>query len=90
MDVANRTIKGKVVDENDKPLAGVDISISGIDGRESVKSDKNGRFILTDVPNKAINIQAWNYGNSNPESSGSVTVSKTQKETTIIMVKNRY
>ena len=46
------TVKGKVVKENGKPLAGVKISASEKPVRAT--SDKEGRFLIEDVRENAL------------------------------------
>lgn len=45
-------IKGKITDENGKPVAGANILVKGTD--LAVRSDTNGRFSLNNVPDNAV------------------------------------
>ena len=86
MITANRTITGKVIDENGKAVDGAQISYEGSDGN-SVLSDKNGKFTLTGVPDTEIDIRAYKYEIQGQRSYGSKAISKTQKEVAIILKK---
>jgi len=59
----NRTIKGKVLDENAKPLFQATISVTGT--TKGVLSDENGSFTLENIPNtaKSLTISSVGYIN---------------------------
>gem|GEM_PF-1114381 len=69
--LANLKIEGKVVDENDKPLSGVWINMSGDNQpRANTNTDKDGRFAFNNVCEGQINI----FCNYNDGRSGRVSV----------------
>ena len=55
-------IKGKVVDENNKPVSGVSIIVKG--SKKGVQTDKDGNFSITvkDQVNADINFSSIGYG----------------------------
>lgn len=54
MDTAARVQKGKVVDEDGNPVAGVTIT----SGTSGAISDENGEFVLKDLPDSRISVHA--------------------------------
>jgi TonB-linked SusC/RagA family outer membrane protein len=64
-------IKGKVTDENGKPLPGVTIKVKG--SKQGTVSDANGAFFLKDVPEDAV-LTAFYVGYTNIEVKASSTL----------------
>ncbi len=64
--LANLTVSGTVVDTEDKPLAKVEISAYGEDqpDRQSITSDKDGKFTIPNVCAGRIQLSAYSRGNN--------------------------
>lgn len=81
MEEARRTQKGKVVDKDGKPLAGLSVHTSF--GRKTT-SDSNGEFALTNLPDVEVPIRA-----EDREYTGSAKSSKATEYITITAKKYR-
>ena len=57
VDRLNNTVRGKVVNQNDKPASGVKVQAAGLQNAVT-KTDKNGRFTLTDLPHRQMTFFA--------------------------------
>ncbi|MBU3743515.1 MAG: hypothetical protein FGM61_03070 [Sediminibacterium sp.] len=77
----NRTIKGKVADASNNPIANASVVVTG--SNSGTTTDANGNFSLSVPANaKSITITSLNFANQQISISGKSTVSVTLAENT--------
>jgi hypothetical protein len=57
VDRLNHVVRGKVVNQNGKPAIDVNVQAAGLQNA-ATKTDKNGRFTLTDLPHRQMTLFA--------------------------------
>lgn len=82
---ATLTLKGVVVDAEDKPVAGAQVNAWGQEQNvESTQSGKDGKFTLKNVSEGALQVNAWRQ-NGRESQHGSVNYTPDMAEIRIVM-----